>query len=98
MTSMLGDCTRFVSTADAGDVRRMGTESSSGDGLSRAVWRKSSRSGANGGQCVELAGSPRGIVALRDSKNPSGVVLVFTADEWRAFLGKIRRGELDDLA
>jgi hypothetical protein len=35
-------------------------------------WRKSARSGSNGGQCVELAHT-RG--AVRDSKNPSGPVL-----------------------
>jgi hypothetical protein len=39
--------------------------------LSAAVWRKSSRSGGNGGACVELAN----IGAIRDSKNPGGPVL-----------------------
>lgn len=34
--------------------------------LARAQWRKSSYSGGNDGQCVELA--PHG--AIRDSKNP----------------------------
>lgn len=34
------------------------------------TWRKSSRSGANGGQCVEVARSPLGIIAVRDGKNP----------------------------
>ncbi|MGH3862676.1 DUF397 domain-containing protein [Actinokineospora sp.] len=37
-------------------------------------WRKSSRSGGNGGQCVEVAlVGERG--AVRDSKNPEGGVL-----------------------
>lgn len=35
-------------------------------------WRKSSRSGGNGGACVELAHT---LGAVRDSKNPSGPVL-----------------------
>ncbi|HVV21620.1 MAG TPA: DUF397 domain-containing protein [Pseudonocardiaceae bacterium] len=35
-------------------------------------WRKSSRSGGNGGACVELAHTGR---AVRDSKNPAGPVL-----------------------
>lgn len=39
--------------------------------FSGAVWRKSSRSGGNGGACVELAN----IGAIRDSKNPSGPAL-----------------------
>jgi hypothetical protein len=39
--------------------------------LSAVVWRKSSRSGGNGGACVELAN----IGAVRDSKNPAGPTL-----------------------
>jgi len=35
------------------------------------VWRKSSFSGGNGGQCVELAN----LGAVRDSKNPDGPTL-----------------------
>lgn len=36
---------------------------------SEAVWRKSSYSGANGGECVEV-GNPPGLIAVRDSKGP----------------------------
>jgi hypothetical protein len=39
--------------------------------LSNAVWRKSTRSGGNGGACVELAN----VGVIRDSKNPSGPTL-----------------------
>ncbi|NDU74206.1 DUF397 domain-containing protein [Actinomadura sp. DSM 109109] len=41
--------------------------------LTRAAWRKSSITTANGGECVELVGFP-GAVAVRDSKvtDPSG--------------------------
>jgi hypothetical protein len=39
--------------------------------LSAAVWRKASRSGGNGGACVELANAG----AIRDSKNPAGPML-----------------------
>jgi hypothetical protein len=35
-------------------------------------WRKSSRSGGTGGNCVELAHT---LNAVRDSKNPSGLIL-----------------------
>ena len=46
-------------------------------------WRKSSRSG-DLGACVEVA-LARGIVGVRDSKDPGGPVLVFPAGAWSAF-------------
>jgi hypothetical protein len=63
--------------------------------LSSAEWRKSSYSSSTGGQCVEVALSLPGVVAVRDSKNPAGPALAFTSDEWRAFLAGARDGELD---
>jgi len=54
--------------------------------LSRADWRKSTFSSSNGGQCVEVAQNLPGMVAVRDSKDPNGLALIFTADEWRSFL------------
>jgi hypothetical protein len=45
--------------------------------LTNAEWRKSTHSGSNGGDCVELAGAP-GLVAVRDSKDPEGPVLLLT--------------------
>jgi Domain of unknown function (DUF397) len=53
--------------------------------LSRAEWRKSSWSGGNGGDCVEVARNLPGAVAVRDSKDPDGPTLTFTPDEWVAF-------------
>lgn len=58
--------------------------------LTRAVWRKSTHSNGNGGACVEVARNIPGIVAVRDSKNPSGPALVFTPGDWKAFLTRIR--------
>ncbi|QKW32855.1 DUF397 domain-containing protein [Actinomadura sp. NAK00032] len=47
--------------------------------LSNATWRKASRSGENGGNCVELADvAGASVVAVRDSKNPDGPVLLLT--------------------
>ncbi len=53
-------------------------------------WRKSSYSSDPNGECVEVATLPGG-VAVRDSKDPDGPVLRFTADEWRAFLARAKR-------
>jgi hypothetical protein len=64
-------------------------------GLERAVWRKSSYSGGNGGTCVEVASNLPGIVAVRDSKDPDGPKLAFAPDEWRAFTAGIRAGQFD---
>ncbi|MEU7838602.1 MULTISPECIES: DUF397 domain-containing protein [unclassified Nonomuraea] len=65
--------------------------------LTGAVWRKSSRSGNGGGNCVEVATNLPGIVAVRDSKNRGGPALIFTPSEWRAFLGGVKDGEFDQL-
>jgi hypothetical protein len=51
-------------------------------------WRKSSYSGSNGGECVEIAAA--GAVLVRDTADRSGPVLTFTADVWRAFTATIR--------
>ena len=61
--------------------------------VTRAVWRKSSYSSGNGGQCVEVARNLPDIVTVRDSKNPEGPALVFTPQEWRAFLDGVRADE-----
>lgn len=65
--------------------------------LSAAVWRKSSLSGDNGGQCVEVAANLSGAVAVRDSKDPDGAKLLFTPGEWQFFVGGIKSGEFDRL-
>jgi hypothetical protein len=46
-------------------------------------WRKSTHSGENGGNCVELA-AVTGAIAVRDSKDPSGPVLLLTRTRLRA--------------
>jgi hypothetical protein len=63
--------------------------------LTTAQWRKSSHSGDQGGQCVEVATNLPGIIAVRDSKNPTAPALTFTPDEWRTFLGGVKRGQPD---
>jgi hypothetical protein len=51
-------------------------------------WRKSSYSGDNGGECVEVATA--GTVLVRDTADRNGPVLTFTPDAWRAFAKSIR--------
>jgi hypothetical protein len=63
--------------------------------LSRAIWRKATRSGGNGGNCVEVARNLPGIVAVRDSKDPQGPVLTFSPDDWTSFLAAVKAGDLD---
>ena len=62
--------------------------------LSRAEWFKSTRSGPYCDNCVEVAFVGDGI-AVRDSKNPTGPALLFTTDEWDAFVGGAKNGEFD---
>ncbi|CCH16462.1 DUF397 domain-containing protein [Micromonospora lupini] len=59
--------------------------------LSGARWRKSTRSGSNGGECVEVADNLPGIVAVRDSKDPHGPTLTFMPAAWATFVGKMHR-------
>ena len=59
--------------------------------LSNARWRKSTRSGTNGGGCVEVADNLPGVVAVRDSKDPAGPVLTFEPKAWLAFVSLAAR-------
>ncbi|MFC4530087.1 DUF397 domain-containing protein [Sphaerisporangium dianthi] len=57
--------------------------------LSRADWRKSSHSTAQGENCVEVA-QTGSHVAVRDSKCPDSPILILHHQEWSAFLAKIK--------
>lgn len=57
------------------------------------TWRKSSRSGAVG-NCVELAWPAPEVVAVRNSRNPDGPVLVYTRADLAAFLAGVRNREV----
>jgi hypothetical protein len=52
------------------------------------TWRKSSFSGGGGGGCVEVAW-PRPLVAVRDSKHPTGPTLNFPRARWSAFTERV---------
>ena len=58
-------------------------------------WFKSSYSD-NGGACVEVAANlatTRGVVPVRDSKNPNGPALVFPAEAFSSFVAAVAQGE-----
>jgi hypothetical protein len=59
-------------------------------------WRKSSFSAET--NCVELATTPDGGVAIRNSKHPTAGAVVFTREEIEAFLLGAKAGEFDDMA
>jgi hypothetical protein len=61
---------------------------------SGSYWIKSSLSYANG-NCVEVASLPGGSIGVRNSRDAAGPVLVFTPDEWHAFVGGVRKGDFD---
>ncbi|MGW5513491.1 DUF397 domain-containing protein [Nocardia africana] len=61
--------------------------------LAEANWFKSTRS-TGGKECVEVAWLTNGAVGVRDSKNPTGPALVFSADEWDAFNAGLKAGRL----
>jgi hypothetical protein len=52
---------------------------------SELAWFKSSYSGAEGGQCIEVAATPA-TIHVRDSKDKSGPTLTFSAEAWAAFV------------
>jgi hypothetical protein len=52
-------------------------------------WRKSSYSNT-GANCVEIARTRSGQIAVRDSKDPDARSLSFSPDEWQTFITKIR--------
>jgi hypothetical protein len=58
------------------------------EGPNAVTWRKSSYSGSNGGQCVEIAAP--GCILVRDTKDRAGAVLEFRPDTWRTFAAKIK--------
>lgn len=55
-------------------------------------WRKSSYSGPDNGDCLEVNGTAPAHIRIRDSKrrNPSGPVLTVPSASWAAFLGTLR--------
>ncbi|MGP4004177.1 DUF397 domain-containing protein [Streptomyces sp. 8N706] len=62
----------------------------SGSSVPSSAWRKSSYSGQNGGNCVEVADGVPGVVPVRDSKDPHGPALLFPMEAWSAFVAQLK--------
>ncbi|MFF3747434.1 DUF397 domain-containing protein [Streptomyces kronopolitis] len=58
--------------------------------LSTDIWRKSSYSNGDGGNCVEVADDLPGIVPVRDSKDPHGPALIFPVAAWSSFVSAVK--------
>jgi hypothetical protein len=82
----------MVRKMDSAPARKMTLSASEREDL---AWLKARSSTANG-QCVEIA-SAVGNIAIRDSKDPDGPILIYTRSEFGAFLEGARNGEFDTL-
>ncbi|MGH3298468.1 MAG: DUF397 domain-containing protein [Trebonia sp.] len=52
------------------------------------VWRKSSYSDGNGGQCVEVSGNSE--ILVRDTTDRNGATLTFSTEVWKKFTASLR--------
>ena len=58
------------------------------------TWRKSSHSGGNGGNCVEVgAPAEAGRVLVRDTQDRQGPVLAFGPQTWRHFAERVKKNQ-----
>ncbi|MEU5238662.1 DUF397 domain-containing protein [Streptomyces lydicus] len=58
--------------------------------LTTALWRRSSYSNGDGGDCIEVVDGLPGVVPVRDSKDPHGPALVFPAAAWSSFVAAVK--------
>lgn len=58
--------------------------------LTAVIWRKSSHSNGDGGNCLEVADGLPGLVPVRDSKVPDGNVVVVSARAWKPFVASLK--------
>ncbi|TDE32679.1 DUF397 domain-containing protein [Actinomadura sp. 6K520] len=85
----------------AGRLRRLEGATMDGQAMSdvwrsELVWQKSRRSNPSG-NCVEMAELPNGEIAVRNSRDPEGAVLVYTREEVEAFVGGAKDGDFDHM-
>lgn len=75
----------------AAAVTRSDQGGGAGMDVTGARWHKSTRSGTNGGSCVEVADNLPGVVPARDTKGRDGGTLRFDPGSWQAFVEFVRR-------
>ena len=63
--------------------------------LPGAKWRKATRSGAENGGCVEIAGGLPGVAAIRDSQRPREGAHLISRGAFAAFLADVKAGVYD---
>ncbi|AVZ73742.1 DUF397 domain-containing protein [Streptomyces lunaelactis] len=61
--------------------------------LNGAVWRSSSYSNQEGGDCVEVADGFPGVVPVRDSKAPNRSALLLSAACWASFIDQLKAAD-----
>ncbi|WP_432108935.1 DUF397 domain-containing protein [Streptomyces sp. AA1529] len=67
----------------------------SASSLPCTAWLKSSYSGNNGGNCLEVAvDHPGPALPVRDSKNPTGPALLIPTPAWQAFITAVAKGRI----
>ncbi|NEC92070.1 DUF397 domain-containing protein [Streptomyces sp. SID12501] len=54
------------------------------------VWRKSSYSSTNGGNCLEVGEGVATVVPVRDSKAPHGPAVLFASAAWASFVTEVK--------
>jgi hypothetical protein len=63
--------------------------------LVNARWRKATKSGDNGGECIEVAPLPGGHVGIRDTERPEVAPYVVSGSVFAAFIDGAKKGEFD---
>lgn len=63
--------------------------------LASAPWRKASKSGANGGDCIEVAPLSQDRVGIRDTESPEQEPYVVRGSVFRAWVDGAKNGEFD---
>ncbi|MEU6720410.1 DUF397 domain-containing protein [Nonomuraea sp. NPDC046802] len=63
--------------------------------LEAAPWRKASYSGANGGDCIEVAPLSGDRIGIRDTERPDLAPWVVRGGVFRAFVAGAKDGEFD---
>ncbi|MDB4873187.1 MAG: hypothetical protein JWL97_4191 [Gemmatimonadales bacterium] len=63
--------------------------------LARAEWRKSSRSNEANTGCVEISADLPGMIAVRDSKHPTGDPHVMPRAAFAVLLDDVKAGRYD---